>query len=114
MGMAELIRVSTPIISSARVLQVQSLFDVPPAKQSVREWKVDISSLDSKPWSIGLIVGPSGSGKSTIARHLWAQADRVNKWDPERAIVDGFPEGMPVGEITGLLTSVGLSTVPAW
>jgi energy-coupling factor transporter ATP-binding protein EcfA2 len=113
MLMPETIRVSVPIAQSGRVLQVQSLFDIPASAESVREWKVGLP-LSEKPWSIGLIVGPSGSGKSTIARHLWPQMDNVSTWDPDGAIVDSFPHGMPIADITGLLSSVGLGTAPAW
>src|SRR5205814_9888044 len=107
------IRVSIPVVRTARVMQTESLFDVPAASQSVRECKIDMP-LDEKPWQSGLTVGPSGSGKSTIARHLWPQVDKINEWDPERAIVDGFPQDLPVAAIHSLLTSVGLGTTPSW
>lgn len=94
-------------------MQIEGLFDVPAASMSQREWKISLP-FDEKPWSIGLIVGPSGSGKTTIARYLWPQVDTANSWDSDRAIVDSFPPGMPVGDITGLLSSVGLGTAPAW
>ena len=68
-----------------------------------------------KPWQVGLIVGPSGSGKSTIARELFGDK-LVSGWPwPEgKALVDGFPEAMSASEITGLLSSVGLSSPPSW
>lgn len=112
--MSEVIRVSVPVHRTARVMQIESLFDVPQASLSVREWKARIP-LDEQPWSIGLIAGPSGSGKSTLARHLWPQQmTRTNEWAKDAAIVDCFPKGMPIGDITGLLTAVGLGTTPAW
>lgn len=107
------IAVSVPVQRTARVHQVEGLFDVPAASQSVREWRIDLP-LDEREWQIGLIVGPSGSGKSTLARHLWPQVLTRAQWDKDRAIVDGFPQGMPISDITGLLSSVGLGTTPAW
>src|SRR5437773_7242516 len=106
------ITVSCPVMRTPRVLQAESLFDVPQAAESVRSWDVDLP-LDTKSWNVGLVVGPSGSGKSTIARALWpAQvAAQSADWDPDKAIVDGFPEGMSIREVTGLLSSVGLGTV---
>lgn len=107
------IRVSVPVIRSARVIQVESLFDVPSASSSEREWKVELP-LEDRPWQVGLVVGPSGSGKSTLARTLWPQVANVSTWDPARSILDQFPKGMPISEITGLLSSVGLGTAPSW
>ena len=96
-----------------RVVQVEGIFDIPPAKKAVREWDVNLT-LD-KPWQVGLIVGPSGSGKSTLARELFGDKLIAGwQWAEDRAIVDGFPEAMPASEITGLLSSVGLSSPPTW
>jgi energy-coupling factor transporter ATP-binding protein EcfA2 len=108
-----IIKVSTPVIKSARVMQAGGMFDVADAATSEREWNVDLP-LAGREWSIGLVVGPSGSGKSTLARTLWPQVETENKWDPERSILDGFPQGMPLKEITGLLSSVGLGSAPSW
>jgi energy-coupling factor transporter ATP-binding protein EcfA2 len=109
------ITVSCPVVRTPRVLQAESLFDVPQAAESVRTWDVDLP-LDAKSWNVGLVVGPSGSGKSTIARALWPGqiAAQSADWDPDKAIVDGFPEPMSIREVTGLLSSVGLGTVPSW
>jgi len=71
--------------------------------------------LGDKPWQIGLIIGPSGSGKSTIAREFFG--DRLVSgwpWPEDKALVDGFPAAMQASEITGLLSSVGLSSPPSW
>jgi len=109
------ITVSCPVVRSPRVIQAESLFDVPQAAESSRTWDVNLP-LDEKPWHVGLLVGPSGSGKSTIARTLWPaqMAAQAAEWDPDRAIVDGFPDRMSIKEITSLLSSVGLGTVPSW
>jgi ABC-type lipoprotein export system ATPase subunit len=107
------IRVAVPVVRSARVIQCEGLFDVPGASTSSREWRIELP-LEEREWEIGLIVGPSGSGKSTLARHLWPQVERKNEWDTDRSILDAFPKGMPIAEITGLLSSVGLGTVPSW
>jgi len=103
-----------PVQRTARVVQLEGYFDLPPSKRSEVAWDVDLP-IDDRPWSIGLIVGPSGSGKSTIARELFG--DRVVAgfdWPADRALVDGFPPGLPVKTITGLLSSVGFSSPPAW
>ena len=54
--------VHSKIERTPRVLQLEGLFDVPPAERSEQQWSVDLP-LDDRDWNIGLIVGPSGSGK---------------------------------------------------
>lgn len=104
---------STPIARTPRVKQLEGMFDVPPSKRSAHEWVVDFH-LD-KPWQIGLIVGPSGSGKTTLAHELFdKQLVTGWPWPEDGAIVDGFPEGMSIHDITGLLSSVGFSSPPSW
>jgi ABC-type lipoprotein export system ATPase subunit len=109
--------VECPVRPTARVLQVQGMFDLAPAQASRVEWDVDLP-LNEKDWHIGLIVGPSGSGKSTVARHLFAEplaaAERLRPWPEDAAIVDGFPDGMPIKLVVELLSSVGFSSPPAW
>jgi GNAT superfamily N-acetyltransferase len=109
-----IITLSTPITRTPRVLQVEGIFDLPPSERSELRWRVALP-LDERPWNLGLLVGPSGCGKSTIARRLWpyhlfCQPD----WPVDRAVVDAFPEALPIKEIVGLLSSVGLSSPPAW
>jgi ABC-type dipeptide/oligopeptide/nickel transport system ATPase subunit len=87
--------------------------DVPLEKRNATTFDLDLP-LEEQEWAVGLIVGPSGSGKSSIARHLWPQQMADSFAWSERAIVDDFPDGMPISAITGLLMSVGLSSVPAW
>lgn len=102
------------VVRTARVVQLEGYFDLPPSRQAEVAWDVDIA-CDDRPWAIGLIVGPSGSGKSTIARELFG--DRVVRgfdWPPDRSVVDGFPPRLPIKSITGLLSSVGFSAPPAW
>lgn len=104
----------TPIRDSARVRQVASIFDVSVTERAARSWRVP-GEIDADPWTVGLIVGPSGAGKSTVARALYG--DRVRRafdWDDDAAVVDGFPPGMPVKDVTGWLTAVGFGSPPAW
>jgi GNAT superfamily N-acetyltransferase len=110
------ITVTSPIVESARVAQVRGLFDLPPAPHSTLTWHVQLP-LAERPWHIGLVVGPSGCGKSTIARRLWPDAlDHSAALAPLRrgSVVDAFPDGMPINDITELLSAVGFSSPPAW
>jgi ABC-type lipoprotein export system ATPase subunit len=103
---------------SARVMQLNGIFDIPPSERAESRWEIDFP-YDEEQWKIGLIVGPSGSGKSTVAREAFQQAKRVcantgYDWPEGAAIVDGFNPGLSIKAITGALSSVGFSTPPAW
>jgi len=108
------IQVSTPIIRTPRVLQLEGLFDLAPTEKTAQSWDVSLP-LEERPWHIGLIVGPSGCGKSTIARRLWPyHLVQAPAWPCDRAVVDGFPNEVSIKDIVSLLSSVGFSSPPAW
>ncbi len=108
------ITVETAIAPSPRVVQLRGLFDLAEEKTSRLEWSVRLP-LEERPWLIGLITGPSGCGKSTIARRLWPdQVARQLSWNERACILDDFPTGLGIKEITALLSSVGFSSPPAW
>jgi len=104
---------SSPVVSSARTLQLSGLFDLQPTQRTGHELTVDVALPAA--WNVGLIVGPSGCGKSTLARALWPER-LVQSWDwpADKAIVDGFPARLGIKDITGLLCSVGFSSPPSW
>jgi GNAT superfamily N-acetyltransferase len=108
------VTVSTPVTRSPRVLQLAGMFDVPVEEKTSLSWSADLP-VEARPWNVGLITGPSGAGKSTLAEHLWpGAASSAWAWSPGRALVDDFPAGMGIREITGLLSAVGLASPPAW
>lgn len=113
--MKTIIRRETPITQTFRVAKVQGMFDIPARTSETFELAVDIP-IEDRDWQLGFITGASGSGKSTIARELFGdeyrEAGRAD-WG-SGAIVDAFPKHLSPQEITGLLTSVGLSSAPAW
>jgi ABC-type glutathione transport system ATPase component len=104
---------STEVQQTARVKQASGLFDLPPSPRSQQIWDVDLELPPQ--WNVGVIVGPSGAGKTTVAREVFGQ-DLVAGWEwpADRSILDGFPAGMGIKDITGLLSSVGFSSPPAW
>jgi GNAT superfamily N-acetyltransferase len=114
--------VESPVADSPRVQQVRGLFDLEPAKVSRLEWQVRLP-LEERGWNIGLIVGPSGCGKSTIARRLFPEMDPLDdhgrpaefaRWVGRGAVIDAFPETMPIKDVVALLSAVGFSSPPAW
>lgn len=99
---------------TARVAQVEGMFDVPEAKRQTVSFHFDVP-IEERDWQIGLIVGPSGAGKTSVARKLFGDAIDVEyKWDPRRSLVDSFPSSVPIREVTAALSSVGFSSPPAW
>ena len=111
-GRLEIVRRSQ-VRQTARVLQCAGIFDLPTSEISEETWSIDVALPDA--WNIGLIVGPSGSGKSTLARELFADdLSWAPTWRPDHAVVDDFPDGMSIVDITELLSSVGFSSPPAW
>jgi len=111
MPRAHIVR-KTEIKETPRVLQLCGIFDIPPAKQSEKQWSINYD-MDWD-WNIGLIVGPSGCGKSTAARDIFGAA-LIDSWDwDEGPIVDNFPDEMSIQAITELLSSVGFSSPPGW
>lgn len=112
------IALESAVVPTARVSQLFGIFDVPPTERSCQSWSIDLP-IEEKPWQIGLIVGPSGSGKSTLSRQAFPGVPTVSanhgyEWPEGRAIVDGFPEGLSIKDITGVLSSVGFSSPPSW
>jgi GNAT superfamily N-acetyltransferase len=106
--------VGSDVQRSARVLQLEGLFAVPPAARSELTWDVALP-LDARPWAIGLVVGPSGSGKSTVARHFWpVEVAREYAWSPTASVLDAFPAAMGIKDLVLLLSSVGFSDPPSW
>lgn len=90
------------------------MFDIPVSGASECHWQPEID-LTAHPWQIGLIVGPSGCGKTTLARELFGDCIVSGyDWPAQHSLIDGFPDEMTTAEVTGLLSSVGFSSPPAW
>lgn len=105
--------VRSAIKQTARVRQVEGMFDIESATTSEHRWRVDLP-IEEKPWKIGLIVGPSGCGKSTIARKVWGDKLDPVRWSCSGSVVDEFAKSLPIKQITGMLSRVGFSSPPSW
>lgn len=104
---------SSAVVKTARVLQIEGMFDIPPSQRSGEQWAVNLKLPER--WNVGLIVGPSGAGKSTVARELFGeQMARDWEWPADKSLLDGFPADMSVKDIVELLSSVGFSSPPSW
>ena len=92
-----------------------SMFDLPAGGVTATIIRCPVPGADEA-WTVGLVTGPSGCGKSTLARRafpgaVWCGGE---PWPSGRAVVDGFPPGLGVGEVVELLGGVGLNSPPAW
>ena len=115
--MGKVIRLESTITRTPRVMQLEGLFDMDSEKNSVTEIEMNIPDLGTRDWNIGLIVGPSGAGKSTIAREMFPEKLRDTEnmvWSEDKAIIDDFPQDLPMRDVTQLLSSVGFSSPRAW
>ena len=70
--------------------------------------------IDNEPWQIGVIVGRSGTGKTSIAKTLFPEGYIKAFPYSNESILDDFPEGLQVNEITKTLCSVGFASPPDW
>lgn len=105
---------STEIARTARVMQLEGLFDIAPQATTSKAWDVHLP-IEQKPWSVGLIVGPSGCGKTTIAREFFGDALMGDfEWSQDGATIDSFPKALGIREITDTLCAVGFSSPPSW
>ena len=112
MPLAHILKEST-ITRSARVMQLEGIFDLPASKANRVEWDMDID-LQERDWNVGMIVGPSGCGKTTLAHELFGEFNSTFEWSHDKTVVDDFPEHMSIKEITELLSRVGFSSPPSW
>jgi len=103
----------TTIETTPRVKQLCGMFDLSPDQGQRESWNVDFELPQQ--WNVGLIVGPSGSGKTVVAEELFADSivDGYD-WPKDQSIVDAFPNGMSIKDVTKLLSSVGFSSPPTW
>jgi ABC-type dipeptide/oligopeptide/nickel transport system ATPase subunit len=108
-----IVDLKSAISKSFRCVKAAQSQDIDVEKKSThhKELFVDVDS----PYSIGVIVGSSGSGKTTLARQLFGSAfseDRI--MDPQRPVIDQFPEGFTYDQCQRILCDIGLSSVPCW
>jgi ABC-type transport system involved in cytochrome bd biosynthesis fused ATPase/permease subunit len=79
---------SSEIKRTARVAQLEGLFDIAPSPKSTVSYDIDLP-IDTFDWNIGLIVGPSGCGKTSIASELFGENfNRQFTWERDKTIVD--------------------------
>ena len=90
---------------------VYEQFDIQNREETSVSIPMNLDGLNEIDWNIGVIYGGSGSGKTTILKHLGMIKDV--KLDREKSLISNF-DWLEPKDATLLLTSMGLSSIPAW
>lgn len=101
--------------STFRTQQVIGMFDLHAEESQTTSLAAEVPlPNESENWQIGAIIGDSGAGKSTIARAAFGDMALTEpQWNAQQTIIDQLGN-QPIEEITRVLTSVGLGSVPGW
>lgn len=113
--MKETITFRTPYYDSFRCNKLATTFDleIGQERERVIEYDAPPSATDDS-WRIGVIVGASGSGKTSVAKkHYGANLYSGANWT-DAPIIENFDASLSFDAITGLLNSVGFSSIPSW
>lgn len=106
------VRLQSEMSTSFIATKAANSVDLDIEKKSIHE--LEISADMKTPFNVGLIVGNSGSGKTTLARQVFGEAALKERLDMSKAVIDQFPSTMTYEEVSGILSSVGLTSVPCW
>lgn len=101
---------------SYRSERARGLFNVSEEDGASFQLQAQIPDL-SEDWQVGVVVGPSGSGKTSIGEALvelegfqWWTGGR---WSRSKPVIEAVGAG-DFDQVTGVLSQVGLGSVPAW
>lgn len=106
------VRLESPISKSYRCKRAADSLDIDVKKKSIHELKVN-ADLQSN-FNVGLIIGASGSGKTTLAKNIFGEDCFQAILDPEKPIIDQFPENYDYETCASILSGVGLTQVVCW
>lgn len=90
---------------------VYDAFDIQNREETEVEISFNLGEAKTFDWNIGVIYGSSGSGKTTILKRM-GELSKSN-FDAEKPLISNF-DWLEPKDATLLLTSMGLSSVPAW
>ena len=90
---------------------VYNSFDIQNKEETVVDVFYNLSEAKNFKWNIGVILGGSGSGKTTILKRM-GEIKKVS-FSYNKPLISNF-DWLEPKEVTLLLTSMGLSSVPTW
>jgi ABC-type lipoprotein export system ATPase subunit len=105
------IELKTKILNDKYTKYVYEAFDIQNTKETFVSIPMNLEEAKNFNWNIGIILGGSGSGKTTILKKL-GDIKKVN-FDFEKPLISNF-NWLDPKEVTLVLTSMGLSSVPTW
>lgn len=97
---------------SFRCQKAANSLDIDIKKKLTHAFSVD-ADIES-PFHVGLIVGASGSGKTTLAENIYGKDSLRRVLDPNKPVIEQFPESFTYEDCVRSLMGVGLSAVPCW
>lgn len=106
------VRLESPIFKSYRCKRAADSLDIDVEKKSVHQLKINADLISH--YNIGLIIGASGSGKTTLAKEIFGQNCFESSLDPERPVIEQFPNEMDYESCASALSGIGLNSVPCW
>lgn len=102
------------VAQSYRAERARGLFNVHQRDGSEFHLEADIP-IEQEGWQVGVVVGASGTGKSSLGQELTGKGWREwtgGTWG-QKTVLDDVG-GKSFDEATGVLSQVGLGSVPAW
>lgn len=107
----------TEVSKSYRSERARGLFNVTEEDGSSFKLEAEIPAEDGD-WQIGVVVGTSGSGKTSLGQDLEHEGFKQwtgGRWVKGKPIIDSIADKThSFDEVTGILSQVGLGSVPAW
>lgn len=107
----------SPVSTSYKAERARGLFNVEEADGAGFQMQATLP-IESKGWQIGVVVGSSGSGKSSIGATIEEGSlftAYKPKWSKSDPVIDAVGlRDSSFDQVTAVLSSVGLGSVPAW
>jgi len=102
----------SPVWDSFRCAKAANSLDIDVKKTLRHEFSVD-ADIETE-FNVGLIVGASGSGKTTLAEMIYGSDALIRLLEPDKPVIEQFPDEFEYDQCARHLMGVGLSQVPCW
>jgi ABC-type ATPase involved in cell division len=99
------------IINDKYTEYVYEAFDIQNKEETSVKIPINFAECRTFDWNIGVIYGGSGTGKTTLLKEFGNLAE--DNFDDEKPLISNF-DWLEPKEVTFLLSSMGLSSVPTW
>jgi ABC-type ATPase with predicted acetyltransferase domain len=107
------ISLQSEISKSFRCKMACDSLDIDISKKSVHNLNIDKINIPNE-WNVGVVYGASGSGKTSMIIELFGKEIFLSSIDPDKPIIDQFPEEYTYEECARILNGIGLTSVVCW